>query len=146
MGKLTRAIGSLVVGVLAFVVVGVGITGALAPYIWPSAMLGLPAGLVAGVATAALGYLWFTYRAERASAGQASARTTARLWATLAAVLAFVLVGGAATVVLLAGAVGLAVAMLTGGLPIGVVAAVMAGYIVSRRVRARRPPRKPAPQ
>ncbi|HKJ58498.1 MAG TPA: hypothetical protein VKA37_04660 [Halobacteriales archaeon] len=146
MTKLTRAIGSLVVGGIAFVVVGVGVTEGLAPYIWPSAMLGLPAGLVAGVATVAMAYLGLTYRAERAEAGRASTRTVARFWATAAAILAFVLAGGAAMLVLAAGAVGLATAMLLGGLPIGIVAALVAGYVVDRRVRVRHPPRGPTPQ
>lgn len=146
MDKLTRVIGSLIAGTVASVAVGVGVTEALAPYVWPSAMLGLPAGIVAGVAAAALGFLWLTARTERARVGRASSRTTSRLWATGAAVLAFVLVGGAATFVLAAGSVGVATALLTGGLPIGLVAAALAGYLTSRRIRTRNPPGEPTPR
>ena len=146
MAEFTRAIGSLVVGGIAFVVVGVGVAEGLAPYVWPSAMLGLPAGLAAGVATVAMAYLGLTYRTERAETGRASTRTVAWFWATAAATLAFVLAGGAAMFVLSAGAVGLATAMLFGGLPVGFVAALVAGYVVDRRVRVRHPPRGPTPQ
>jgi len=43
-------LGSLLVGVLGFLAVGIGVTVALEPYVWLSAMLGLPAGLIAGTA------------------------------------------------------------------------------------------------
>jgi len=50
MGKYIKCLGSLLVGVLGFLAVGIGVTEALDPYVWPSAMLGLPAGIVAGAA------------------------------------------------------------------------------------------------
>lgn len=127
----------LLAGVVALAVVGLGVTAALASSVWPSALLGIPAGLVAGVATAAMTYLWLTSREERASAGRASARTVRRLRATTAAVAGFVLGGGLATAVLATQAAGLATALLTGGLPVGLLTATLAAVLVSRSVRRR---------
>lgn len=52
MDTLPRVLLALLVGVLAFGVVGVGVTAALDPYIWPSAIVGLPVGIVAGLLAA----------------------------------------------------------------------------------------------
>ncbi|APW99605.1 hypothetical protein CHINAEXTREME_18325 [Halobiforma lacisalsi AJ5] len=138
MNTVLKLVGSLFVGVLAFLVVGIGVTEALDPYVWPSLMLGLPAGLVAGIALIPLTYLGFTYREEVAATGQASERTARRLRATVAGIAGFVVGGGLATAALSTGAVGLATAMLFGGLPVGLVVAAVAAFLASRRGRSDR--------
>lgn len=50
---------SLLVAVLAFAVVGVGVTELLAAVVWPSLLVGLPAGALAGVLSFALTYVYF---------------------------------------------------------------------------------------
>lgn len=57
-----RIIGSLVVGFVTFAVVAIAVTTALDPFIWPSALVGLPAGFVAGAAVAVVGYHYLTHR------------------------------------------------------------------------------------
>ncbi|MFC7177042.1 hypothetical protein [Halosegnis marinus] len=52
--KLPPLVGALAAGVVAFAVVALGVTAALDPYVWPSAVVGLPAGLVAGALAAVL--------------------------------------------------------------------------------------------
>ncbi|WP_265109907.1 hypothetical protein [Halosolutus halophilus] len=133
MNTAIKIAGSLFVGVLGFLGVGIGVTEALAPHVWPSAMLGLPAGLTIGLALVPLTYLGITYREERAATGHPSVRTARRFWATVAAIGGFVGGGGLAMAVLWTQAVGLATAMLFGGLPVGVVTAVLAAYLVFRR-------------
>ncbi|MCG1003739.1 MULTISPECIES: hypothetical protein [Halobacterium] len=49
-----RALASLAVGTVVFLVVAVGVTALLDEVIWPSAVLGVPAGVLAG-ALAAVG-------------------------------------------------------------------------------------------
>lgn len=57
MDTIATSLSSLLVGVLSFVVVGVGVTEALAPYIWPSALIGVPVGLLAGAISIPITYL-----------------------------------------------------------------------------------------
>ncbi|MBZ6496887.1 hypothetical protein [Natrinema longum] len=133
MNTVLKIAGSLFVGVLGVLVVGIGVTEALAPYVWPSAMLGLPAGLAAAIALVPLTYLGLTYREERTATGRPSERTLRRFWATVAAIGGFVGGGGLAMAVLWTQAVGLATAMLVGGLPVGVVIGALAAFLVSRR-------------
>lgn len=54
-----RLLASLAVGLLLFVVVAVWVAAALAPFISLSVLVGLPAGLLVGSATAALAYRRF---------------------------------------------------------------------------------------
>ena len=138
MGKLFKRLGSLLVGVLGFLAVGIGVTVALDPYIWPSAMLGLPAGIIAGAALLPLTYIGLTYWEERTTTGTASPETSRRLWATVAALLGFLGGGGLAMIVLSTQAIGLAAAMLFGGVPFGIVSAVLAAYFVFHRNWERR--------
>jgi len=79
MGNWIKRLGSLLVGVLSFLAVGISVTEALEPYVWPSAMLGLPAGLIAGTALLPLTYLGLTYWEERTATGTASPETSRRL-------------------------------------------------------------------
>lgn len=51
-----RLVASLAAGLLVGVVVAVWVTASLDPFVWPSAVVGLPAGLLAGMATTALAY------------------------------------------------------------------------------------------
>jgi len=59
------AVGSLLVGGVTFVVVALGVTAALDPYVWPSALLGLPAGAIGGVGVAVLAFHLLTRRTAR---------------------------------------------------------------------------------
>jgi hypothetical protein len=145
MHTIAKAGVSLLVGVAGFVVVTVGVTEALAPHVWPALMLGLPAGAVAGVVGAALAFVGLTARAERRETGSVSTRTARRLWATLAAAAAGVVVGVSTVAILATQAVGLATAILLGGVPAALVAAAVAALLVVRRYR-REPPRGTTPQ
>jgi hypothetical protein len=49
-------VGGLVAGVVVFLAVAIALIAALDPLIWPSALVGLPVGFVAGAAAAVLGY------------------------------------------------------------------------------------------
>jgi len=71
MNTLSKTAARQAVGLLAFLATFVGVTEALAPYVWPSALLSLPAGLAVGVATTVLAYFDLTYRDERNRAGRA---------------------------------------------------------------------------
>lgn len=56
---------SLLGGIVTFVAVALGVTAALDPYIWPSALVGLPVGAVAGVSVAVLANHVLTTRREQ---------------------------------------------------------------------------------
>lgn len=133
MNTIAKSLASLLVGVLSFVVVGVGVTEALAPYIWPSALIGVPAGLLAGTISIPITYLGVTYWSERRKTGQASATTRRRLRTVVGASLGFIGGGGFAVALLSTQAVGIAAAMIFAGLPVGLLAAVVAGYLTFRR-------------
>jgi hypothetical protein len=51
-----RVAASLAVGLFVAVVAAVWVSASLDPFIWPSALVGVPTGLVVGAATAALAY------------------------------------------------------------------------------------------
>jgi hypothetical protein len=53
-------VGTFVAGVVTFLAVAVALTAVLDPLIWPSALVGLPIGLIAGAAVAVLGYRYLT--------------------------------------------------------------------------------------
>jgi hypothetical protein len=146
MNRLFKLLAGLLVGAAAFLGVTVGVTEALDPYVWPSLMLGLPAGLVAGVGTVPVVYFGLTYREERTVAGQASPATVSRLLASVAAVVAFVAVGGIATAAMASIAVGLATALLFVGFPAGLVGAALAAFLASRQVRRSTPSNGPVAQ
>lgn len=136
MNKYMKIFVSLIVGLLGFVAVGVAVTELLDPYIWPSLMLGLPIGLLVGVAFIPLTYLGVTYWEERRTTGSASQETVRRLWTGVAAFLGFLVGGGLAVAILSAQAMGLASALLA-GFPAGIVSGVLVGYLVYRRDWAR---------
>lgn len=54
--RVVAALISLAGGLVTFLAVALGVTALLDPYIWPSALVGLPVGAIAGVAVAVLGY------------------------------------------------------------------------------------------
>ena len=60
--RLVTVLLSLVAGLVTFFAVGIGLTEGLDPYIWPSALVGLPVGAILGVAVAVLGYHALTTR------------------------------------------------------------------------------------
>ena len=53
-------VGSLVAGIVTFLTVALALIVVLDPLIWPSALVGLPVGFIAGAAVAVLGYGYFT--------------------------------------------------------------------------------------
>jgi hypothetical protein len=57
-------VGSLVVGVVTFGLVAVVLTVVLDPLIWPSLLVSLPLGFIAGAAVAVLGYHYLTREPE----------------------------------------------------------------------------------
>jgi len=141
MNTFAKSLVSFLAGILVFAVVGVGVTEALAQYVWPSAMLGLPAGLVAGTVSVPLTYLGLSYREERRETGAASAVTRRRLRTLGGATAGFVLGWGISTTAFMTQGVGLATAMILVGFPVGVFAAVTVGYLAFRRSPVdRRPP------
>ena len=124
---------SLSVGLLGFIVVGVSVTELLTPHIWPSAMIGLPVGLVVGAALVSLTYPSLSYWEETRATGRAARNTVRRFWTTAAALVGFVTGGGIAVAVLSTQAVGLASAILFAGVPVGVALGALAAYVVFRR-------------
>ncbi|SEP22017.1 hypothetical protein SAMN04487948_12268 [Halogranum amylolyticum] len=56
-------------GLATLFAVGFGVTALLDPYVWPSLLVGIPAGVVAGVLVTALTY-WFLTRSQRSAAAQ----------------------------------------------------------------------------
>jgi uncharacterized protein (DUF2062 family) len=143
MNEYVKTIASLLVGVCGFLGVGVAVTELLAPYVWPSLMIGVPVGVVTGMVLVPLTYLSVTYWEERRATGTASQRTVRRFWATTAALVGFVVGGGGVVVALTTQPVGLASAMLLAGLPVGALSGVLAASLVLRRHKKRRSP--PAP-
>lgn len=62
-GRLAAVIlGSLLAGVVVFGLVALAVTAALDPFIWPSALVGLPLGFITGSVVAVLGYSYLTRR------------------------------------------------------------------------------------
>lgn len=139
MNRFTRLFASLVAGVVAVVVVGLAVTALLDPYVWPSAMLGLPAGVVVGLSTAPLLFAWWTVRDERAATGTVSPETRMLALGITGAVAGFV--GGvlAATVTVTGLGMSLAAAMLMVGLPVGLLGAVVVGLLGATYSRRRGP-------
>ena len=141
MHTLAKSLVSFVAGTLAFAVVGVGVTEALAPYVWPSAMLGLPAGIFAGAVAFPFTYLGLTYWEQRRETGRASAVTRRRLRTLGGATAGFVIGWVSSTAALSTQGVGLATGVILVGLPVGVLAAVAVGSLAFRRSPVdRRPP------
>mgnify|MGYP000135606211 CR=1 FL=1 len=143
MNTFVKSLASLLAAVLVFAAVGIGVTALLDPYLWPSAMLGLPAGLLAGTVALPLTYLGLTYRDEQRETGRASARTRRRLRTLAGATAGFLVVGGLALAVVWTQAVAFAGAMLFVGVPAGLVGAVVGGYLAFRRSPVDRQPPEP---
>jgi len=98
-------------------------------------MLGVPAGVAAGVAAIPLVFFGIAYRSERRNTGRASERTRRHLSITVAAIGGFVVGSGLALAVAMTQAIGLATAILVAALPAGVLTAVVAAIVVARRYR-----------
>lgn len=133
MNRLPRALASVAVGIVVFGVLTVAVTEGLAPYVWPSLMLGVPAGGVAGIAAVPLAFFGLTAWAERRQTGRASDRTRRNLSVTVAAVGGFGVGSGLAFVVAMTQTIGLATAILSIALPAGLLTAAVAGSVVARR-------------
>jgi membrane protein implicated in regulation of membrane protease activity len=56
-------------GLVALFVVGFGVTALLDPYVWPSLLVGIPAGVVSGVLVTVVTY-WLLGRRQRSAAEQ----------------------------------------------------------------------------
>lgn len=143
MNTLRRLLVSIVGGVVALFAGGLAVTALLEPYVWPSLMLGVPAGLVAGGSTAVLLYAWLTYRSERRVNGTVSPRTRSLLAGSVGGVVGFVVAGTLAAAVVASMAFGLASAMLFVGLPVGVVGAAVGAAVAV--LYGRRRGRTPGP-
>ena len=135
MNRLPQALLSVAVGVFVFLGVTIAVTEGLAPFVWPSLMLGVPAGVVAGVAAVPLVFFGIAYRSERRNTGRASERTRRRLSITAAAIGGFVIGSGLTLAVVMTQAIGLATAILVAALPAGLLTAVVAAIVVARRHR-----------
>lgn len=135
MNRLPQALLSVAVGVFVFLGVTIAVTEGLAPFVWPSLMLGVPAGVVAGVAAVPLVFFGIAYQSERQNTGRASERTRRHLSITAAAIGGFVVGSGLALAVAMTQAIGLATAILVAALPAGVLTAVGAAIVVARRHR-----------
>lgn len=59
---MARILASLGAGIVTFTAVAIAVTTTLDPFIWPSALVGLPAGLVAGAAVAVVGHHYLVSR------------------------------------------------------------------------------------
>jgi putative flippase GtrA len=141
MNTILRYVVSILAGILAFAVVGIGVTEALAPSIWLSALIGIPAGVLAGLCAIPLTYLGLSYWSERRKTGEVSATTRRRFWTLLGAIGGFVLGGGLAMAILSTQGSGLASAIILAGFPVGLLSAVLVGYLTFRRSSVdRRPP------
>ncbi|WP_152042310.1 hypothetical protein [Salinigranum salinum] len=85
MHTVTKAGLSLLVDTIAVLVVTIGVTEALTPYVWPALLLGLPIGVALGVVAVAFTFVGLTARAERADTGSVSREAARRLRTMLAA-------------------------------------------------------------
>jgi cytochrome bd-type quinol oxidase subunit 2 len=135
MNRLPRALLSVAVGVVVFLGVTIAVTEGLAPYVWPSLMVGVPAGGVAGVAAVPLAVFGLAAWAERRQTGRVSERTRRNLSTTAAALGGFVVGSALAFAVAMTQAIGLATAMLVAAMPAGLFTAAVAGILVARRHR-----------
>jgi hypothetical protein len=136
MRTILKATVSLLVGFLAFVGIGVSVTEILTPHIWPSAMIGLPTGIFAGIVAVPFTYLAVTYWSERQETGSVSVTTQNRIRILLAGLLGFLGGGGLAMAIALTQPVGLATALLLIGLPAGVSTAVVNNPTLLARANA----------
>lgn len=136
MRSLARLIVSLLIGGLGGLFVAVAVTAVLDPYIWPSAIVGLPVGVLVAVALMALSHAGLTLQAER-RAGGVTAQTRRRSWATLAAILGGGIGVGLGVIIAWRQALGVTAGLLAFGLPGGVVGALLGAALVYWRSRAK---------
>lgn len=136
--NLVRLGASLLAGAVAGLAVLVGLTAALDPYVWPSALVAFPVALALGIATVVLTGAGLGYRAAGEADAATRRRARTRFLGALAGTAAFLVAGALAA--LLSGAV-LAFPVLTAvlfvGFPVGLLAGLAAG-LVTVSVRGRR--------
>jgi hypothetical protein len=131
MNTLSRALVSLLVGVVAFLLVGTSVTVWMVRWIELSLMLGIPMGLGAGLTALAVTYTALEYRAERV-VGSVTPAATRRLWTATAAAVAYVVVAVAGFALFFFGDGDDGVWVLLFGLPLAVLAGAVAGYVAAR--------------
>jgi len=131
MKRATTVVVSLLGGAFVGLIVTVALAVLLAPYLWPAPLVALPIAVVVGVWTVGPTYVWLTYRAERRETGTVTERTSRRLRGVAGALAGLLLVGGLAGAFTYVSAGGLAEATFT-GVPVGVVGALVAGYLATR--------------
>ncbi|RBI64320.1 hypothetical protein DMJ13_07525 [halophilic archaeon] len=129
MNTYARAIVSLLVGGVGFLVGLVVATELLTPYVWPALLVSLPVALVAGVLAAGLTYGGLSYREQQARYGEPSPRTVAALGALVVGTAAFVVTAPVVAYALGFASVPLATALLFGGLPVGLIASAVGAAV-----------------
>ncbi len=134
MRLLVRLTVSLLVGGLGGLFVAVAVTATLDPYVWPSALVGLPVGAAVAAALSALSYVGLAVRAERQTGG-VTLRTRRRSRATLAAIAGAGIGAGLGVVLAWRQALGVATGLLAFGVPGGAIGAVVGAMIVYWRSR-----------
>lgn len=67
LASVARIFASLLAGLATFAVVALAVTAVLDPFVWPSALVSLPVGFVAGAAVAVVGYHYLTRRNDPGS-------------------------------------------------------------------------------
>ena len=131
MKRSTTVVVSLLGGALVGLLVTVALTVLLAPYLWPAPLVALPIAVVVGVWTVGATYVWITARAERRETGTVTARTSRRLRGVAGALAGLLIIGGLAGAFTYVSAGGIAAATFT-GVPVGVLGALVAGYLAIR--------------
>ena len=143
MNTVYRAVGSILVGTLCFVLVGASVTVGMVRWIELSLMVGIPMGLSAGLTALLATYAALEYRERRAS-GSVSRPVVRRLWTASGAVVAYVLASVVGFVLFFFGNGDDGVWVLLFGLPIVVLSGALVAYVGARVARGSKP-RPPAP-
>ncbi|MFP4217836.1 MAG: hypothetical protein ACLFR6_03215 [Salinarchaeum sp.] len=120
---------SLFICALGGLFVTAAATAVLDPYLWPSAIVGLPVGAFVAVAPMALSHAGLTLQAER-QAGGVTERTRRRSWATLAAILGGGIGVGLGVIIAWRQALGVAAGLLAFGLSGSVIGALVGVALV----------------
>lgn len=132
MNTVTRVVAGLLAGVVGFAVAAVAVTAGFEPRVEFSLLIGLPVGLYAGLTALFATYVGLWYR-DRDGDGSASRSAARRLRAAVAAVAAFVLVAAVGVAVFFLASASAGIALLVVGLPVTLVVAAIAGYLLAGR-------------
>lgn len=143
MNTVYRVVGSLLVGILCFFIVGASVTVGVVRWIELSLLLGIPMGLTAGLTALFATYATLEYRTSRAS-GAVSQSVVRRLWTAGGAAVAYVLATVVGFVLFFYGNGDDGVWVLLFGLPLVVPTGALLAYAVARVTRGATP-QSPAP-